>query len=364
MGLYFTPVINSGDDLILEYHRYCFFNPTGSPPGLKKLKELQKNPENYGDSGGYQLYNRNKIYYEGKGEEGCLVIVGYGIRKRNDQLILDPIDLCRKFKKYNITYGFTLDNPLSDYATEKEYKEKLIDSYKYAEMMFKYRDTLCPDTNFIIPLHYLTKDHLAEYYNKMSALNPVGYAIPVRGTNNWDDFVCVADCLCFLQNEGAQVIHLFGSCRAEIIVLGAVAMGLRMFTQISFDSTSWRTFRYRRYRYRYLDPKTLTQKTMPDDIVRINLPDKIWKQYKIDKSLQTTPSKKKLILLHNALAVEYYRKNIINIAININNLKRYVKTQKHLKTQRRRLLFAIKIMEASVMYGYDFVEKHFGFIWY
>ena len=162
MRLYFTPVLSSGDDFILKYHRYCFFNPAGQPPSPKKLKTLQKNPENYCDSGGYQIYSHNQDYYDGKGDKGCIVVAGVGIQTIDDVLILDPIDLCRIYKKLDVMYGFTLDYPLSDNATEKEYKEKLIKSFECAEMMFEHRESLCPDTNFLIPLHYLTKEHLIE----------------------------------------------------------------------------------------------------------------------------------------------------------------------------------------------------------
>ena len=295
MGLYFTPVLNNDDDIILKHHQYCFFNPAYSPPKPEKLKKLQIEPEIYCDSGGYQLYSLNEDYFAGKGDKGCKVIVDGGIHKKDGVQILDPKSICRKFKELNVMYGFTLDYPLSKNATEKEYKEKLLDSFKWAKIMFEHRELLCPETNLLIPLHYLNKDHLIEYYNMMAVLNPFGYAIPVRRTNNWYDFTKVAYCLCFLQNNGVRVIHLFGSCRAEIIVLGAAAIGLKMFMQISFDATSWRTI----WGPKCYDPKTLSPQATPDTKSMIGLLYKLCEELKINYSLKLASSKNDIVLFYN-----------------------------------------------------------------
>lgn len=307
------------------------------------------------------MYRLNQDFFNENGKKRCLVIVSVGIQRIEGLLILDPIDLCRKYSELNVKFGFTLDNPLSDNATEKEYKEKLMESFEWAEIMFRYRPSLCPNTNLLIPLHYTTKDHLVEYYAKMAILNPIGYAIPVRNTNNWDDFGRIAYCLCFLHNEGIQCIHLFGSCRAEIIVLGAAAIRLRMFDQISFDSTSWRTLRWGDD---YLDPNTLKKIPIHENHVRILLPDKVLESVKSNKALLTMVEFKRLILLHNVLAVDSYRKRILQKAKSIHALKRFVKSSRHLRLQRGRLLHTIDMMEKAVKKGYGYIEKRYGCIWY
>ena len=170
MNFFFTPAINAGDKLIIEHHSYCFFNPAGWFPTKNHL--LKKIPMTLSDSGGYQLYSRNKDYMQGKGPQKCIVIPFVGIKKTKGVLILDPIDLCQKYGELGIDYGFTLDYPLSDNFSNKEYRINLEKSYEWAEWMFSVKPTMCPTTNLLIPLHYYTENQLRHYFLTMSQLEP------------------------------------------------------------------------------------------------------------------------------------------------------------------------------------------------
>ena len=57
----------------------------------------------------------------------------------NNYLIIDPIDICKKFNALNIKFGFTLDHPMLT-ATEKEFRENLAKSFESAELMFERRN--------------------------------------------------------------------------------------------------------------------------------------------------------------------------------------------------------------------------------
>ena len=77
--------------------------------------------------------------------------------------------------------------------------------------MFSKQPTMCPTTNLLIPLHYWTKNQLKQYYQTMSKLDPTGYAIPVRNTDNWVDMLRNAYALAYLHHKKVNIVHLFGS---------------------------------------------------------------------------------------------------------------------------------------------------------
>jgi len=358
MRYFFTPAMNAGDILIIQHYGYCFFNPAGWYPKPDKLP-IRIGFVCLSDSGGYQLYSRNKDYENGNGSRRCIVIPGVGIKTRKNCLIIDPIDLCRKYGELGIDYGFTLDYPLSDNASEEEYEINLLKSYEWAKLMIGLRDDLCPTTKLLIPLHYCTEQQLRHYFNTMSKLNPDGYAIPVRDTSTWEDMVRIAYALCFLQHKRVKIVHMFGSSRREIIILGAAASGLGMFQQLSFDSTSWNTAIYV---LQYLDSKTLGLHPVHDiKKVKLNLPESLIEELQstvIDPAL-----KKKLILLHNVIATSDHANAMLKRAKDIETLKRFIENTPHLSIQRRRLLASIGILHTSMKRGFPYIEKWFGWIW-
>ena len=359
MGYFFTPAMNAGDILIIQHYCHCFFNPAGWFPKPDRLS-IRIDLICFSDSGGYQLYSRNRDYKNGNGPRQCIVIPGVGIKKRKNCLIIDPIDLCRKYGELGIDYGFTLDYPLSDDASQKEYEDNLLKSYEWAKLMIGLREDLCPTTKLLIPLHFYTEQQLRHYFNTMSKLNPDGYAIPVRDTSTWEDMVRIAYTLCYLQYKRVKTVHMFGSSRREIIILGAAAKGLGMFQQLSFDSTSWNTAIYG---IKYLDPKTLGRHSV-DDIrrIKLNLPESLIQELQstavIDPALQ-----KKIILLHNVFATSDYADAMLKRAKDIETLKRFIDNTPHLSIERRRLLASIGILHASMKRGFPYIEKWFNWIW-
>jgi hypothetical protein len=152
---------------------------------------------------------------------------------------------------------------------------------------------------------------------------------------------------------------MFGSSRAEIIILGAAVTGLGMFQQLSFDSTSWNTAIYG---IKYLDPKTLGRHSV-DDIrrIKLNLPKSLIQELQstvIDRALQN-----KLILLHNVFATSHYANAMLKRAKDIEALKRFIENAPHLGIERRRLLASIGILHTSMELGFPYIEEWFNCIW-
>ena len=365
MSLIHAPVVTGNKDLILEYYSHCFFNPTNFVPRLDFTERIQVISEFFSDSGGYQIYSINQNRIDGFTEKQCVVIPGVRTRNSVKHLIIDPIDICRKYGKLNIVYGFTLDYPLSDNSTEKEYSYKLEKSYTWAKLMFRYRHDLCPNTNLLIPLHYISKDQLHAYYNKMSSLKPNGYAFPVRGRDSFKGYIWIVCSLCFLHHKGVDQVHMFGSARPEIIIIGAAAIGLNMFKQLSFDARTWNTVSFNSGIVYYFDPETLKRKSIQKDTyIDILMPNHLLKRINRKEVPLTKTFKKRIIMLHNVLAIDHYTRKMVARSKNIDDLKRFIATQSNFSQKKQdRLIMAIKILEESKKKGYGFIEKWLQWIW-
>jgi queuine/archaeosine tRNA-ribosyltransferase len=352
--LIYVPVSTGSDCLINEYHPHTLFNPIRQNfDTLKKIVRTDK-AENFADSGGLQL-----ISYENDPEKSAIVIPGVGIKNRKDIIVIDPIDLCRCYGKLNIKYGFTLDHPISDIASVSECNERLENSYGWAALMFDVRKELCPNTEFLIPLQFMTKPQLHKYFEKMESLNPDGYAFPARGKINFAKSINIACTLSFLHSKQVAKVHMLGSSRREVIIIAVATVGLKMFNQLSFDSRTWNTANFNRKPIK-IDSADLNQKKInPGEKVNLSLPRKLLENL----SLYDPQYFKKLLLLHNAFAISEYAKNLSEIATDISSLKYHLSSQKLNGQMPERILAAIDVLETYSQRGYSYIEKWLSWIW-
>lgn len=363
--LTYGPVISLYARSVLKTYPSKFHNAT------KERTKSLKGPKNiidqyvYCDSGGFQIYEIEKNLRKKKSTKKWGIIPGVGTKDSKKRLIIDPIDVCRIYGRMHIKYGFTVDIPLCENATYQESKESLDQSFKWAKLMFHFQKKYCPKTNLLIPLHYLTKQNLYNSFEMMSTLNPYGYAIPARSTDNYDDFVCLAYAMCFLYHKGVNHFHLLGSSRTEIIILGAVAIALKMFDRVSFDSRSWNTATYENpYCFpKYFDPKTLKQIYPSGEKKTLLLPKSI-RDKVVRKEIGTSfDSRKYLILLHNIMATQEYAQEMVRRAQDIDRLKIYIKNEPQLRLQRERLIAAIDLLRKTSKKGYPFVDSLYDYLW-
>jgi hypothetical protein len=359
MKLVYVPVVTHPGDYINAFFSSCLVNPLRKYPQIAVLMESFRSKEFFADSGGYQMYSLN----QGERKKQCVVVPGVGIRDTRDHLIIDPIDLCRRYGKLRINYGFSLDFPLSDDPSEQEYVSKLEASFEWAEMMFDVRPKLCPETKLLIPLHYETKSQLHQYFDKMTVLKPEGYGLPVRGRFNLDGLIWIASSLAFLHSKGVRLVHAFGSSRRELIMIGAAALGLGMFSRLSFDSTSWDCFLSNRRPYR-IDTKTLAQKRiLPTSSIPVLLPTELLHTVGRLEGQPTAAVKKRLIALHNALAITRYTYKTARRAKDLVGFKNYLQKEPHLALHKEDLLIAISLLEHASLRGYDHVSRSLDWIW-
>jgi hypothetical protein len=199
----------------------------------------------------------------------------------------------------------------------------------------------------------------------MSNLNPDGYAIPARGTDNFDDFICLAYAMCFLHDKGVRHFHLLGSSRAEIIVLGAAAIGLKMFDQVSFDSVSYNTAIWENPNYlpKYFEPETLKAINLSGKQKALILPKEIKDKVLRQEEGTSFDSQKYLILLHNIMAIQEYAKDMVKLAQDIRRLRQYVKRAEHLAGERDRLIVAIDLLRKAKSKGYPFIDSWYDYFW-
>ena len=197
----------------------------------------------------------------------------------------------------------------------------------------------------------------------MSQLSPDGYAFPVRGSFDFYWIIRIACTLSFLYSKGVQKVHMFGSSRKEVIVIGAAAIGLGMFEQVSLDSRTWNTLLFDK-RPKYFDPYTLKGKRIQNEkVIEILLPSQLLQtdQY-LTVNLNKT-QRERLLMLHNAMAISHYAEYMANRAEELNRFKEYLNEQRYLASKKDRLLIAINILEETVSSGYGFVKRWLKWIW-
>lgn len=350
MSLVYCPVSTDNNNLVNNYHPNCLFNPIRQMPDIRNSLS---GTSYFGDSGGYQLYRYND--HETK---RCIVVPAVGIRNGAKLLVIDPLDLCKRYNKLGVKYGFTLDRPLSEESTHTEFINNLTESYGWAHLMYEHRSRLCPNTELLIPLHYSTKNQLHHAFKKMAQLNPDGYAFPVRGCFDFAWLIWIACTLSFLSSMGVQKVHMFGSSRREVIFIGAAALGLQMFEQISFDSMTWNTLVFDK-RPKYFDPDTLKgHRIKNEEIIDILTPTRVMTK------TQLFPldiiNRKRLLMLHNALAISQYAEDMAKMARNIDLFKEYLGEQSYCGSRTKT---AIEVLKMSKTKGYKYLQKSLNWIW-
>jgi len=362
MRLFYCPVQTYKKALILLFHPHCFFNSAILKPTPEMLELARIETEYFFDSGGFQHFTINNNYLNGKGDKRCTMIEGIGTCQIGNVKIIDPIDLCANYGEFGARFAFTMDLPMIT-SSDQEFKNNLSTSFELAKRMFELRPTLCSKTKFLLPLQFDTKEQLHKYFKKMSTLKPEGWAFPGRVYRKWDKNLKVAYILSFLHSKEANTVHILGTSRPGVIILSAAALNLGLFGQISFDSKTWYT-PSTTGRFDSIDNRTL--KVTP--ISSYNKIKIIWpKEYKLplQQHFQSykVPWEDKL-LFANVLAIDSFTQSMLKLAANIDNLKKYVETQKYLSKQKDGILGGIDILVAAKKKGYKFIEEQFAWIWY
>ena len=196
----------------------------------------------------------------------------------------------------------------------------------------------------------------------MSALEPDGYAFPVRGHTTWNYLMRIAFALTFLNSMGVKKVHLFGSSKPEIIIISAAALCLGMFEQITFDSSTWRTDR--NYIANTSDPDTLKQKDIRDlDQFRGRLPADLAQSYLGHSNNLSRRDLNKLIVLSNAEIIKWYTRNMVELAKDIEELKWYAQKCQNLKPEIAMTTDAIDLLQVGSLRGYRTIDEIYDFIW-
>ena len=360
--LKYTPVLSRKDRWILPYIDHGFINSVRSPPTETSLQELEQPSDLISDSGGFQIYKAKMGLLNGNKTDPVFVIPGAGNQWRDGCQILDPICLCEMYGDLGIKYGFTLDYPIVD-GSDEEYIDHLEKSCECAQMMFECRTRLCPDTKLLVPLQFSNKNQLHKYYDEMSGFCPDGYGFPVRGVTSWDYLLRIVYTLVFLYHKGVRIVHMLGSSKPEIIVIGAVAASLNLFQRVTFDSSTWDTAR--NVPPKYISPDDLTQK----DIRRLGsfqaeLPERLVDELGTGKKELLRSDFYKLIPLSNIMTINRYTNEMLELSKDLEELKWFVRNHSRFIRTREMLIEVIDILHSGYLHGYPFVEKHFDWIWY
>ena len=351
--LIYVPVSTAENSILNTVHPHIMFNPT-----LQSMNQLLKNvkaySEPFADSGGYQLISHSKPDSKKK----CIVAVGAGIKITKSKIILDPIDLCCRYKALGINFGLTLDFPLSKNSTEKEFCNKLELSSYWASLMMDWKIKENLETKLLTAIQYSTKKQLYRYFKEMSKLNPDGFALPMRDwVFNYNNTIEFALVLSFLMHQKVKLVHILGNSRVETIVIAAASISLNMFEQISFDSTTWYQLKFNP-ESKHINRKTLKMKfVLQSDNLPLILPQPILEAMDNNKMDYYSREGKQILMAQNAYAISRYTRRMARRAQDIDNFKDYIRRARHLNPMKNNLITAIRVLERATHNGYDFVEK-------
>jgi hypothetical protein len=260
-----------------------------------------------------------------------------------------------------VEYGFTLDFPIVT-GTDPEYKNHLEESFKWAQYMFHCRPKLCPGTNLLIPLHFSNKEQLHQYFHEMDTLNPDGYSFPVRGLQGPKYLMKVSYILTFLYSNGVRKVHILGTSTPEIIVVGAAALALKMFQQITFDSNTWANShgilskQLVRASFKQIDMRDCKE-------YRLLLPDGLSTQIQDYMGILPHSYINKLLQLSNVREINLFTHKMANMALDIERLENYVLTHEVFGKKGRKVKDALNLLQFGYLEGYKFVKKYYGRIW-
>lgn len=356
--LEYCPVLSTCASLVFGFYSPLFFNVMMLPKGLADNKKTG-DKDYFCDSGGFQIGKTEQMIGRGNKERRWKVIPGVGNRNTPKGPVIDPIEVIRQYGQAKIDYGFTIDFPM---AWDDDFENNLDRSFEAAGLMFQWRPRLCPTTKLLVPLHYSTEDQLTRYLDRMSSLNPDGYAIHLQYGPSLREVLKMAYSLCFLANRGVDWLHILGTSSAKIIVLSGAAVGLRMFERISFDSSTWNRARYG---MEYIDPATLRiRRIIGQNMLPLTLPDDLIAELHRQQIKLSERLTQQLILLHNVLAIDSYAQRMARRAADIKALKAFVRSEAHLKRERDRLLPAIDVLMAYRKHGFEAVESCLDWIWH
>lgn len=346
----FTPVLSLNEFFLLDYYSYGFLNPVYTNI---KLPSKYTNRVLLADSGGYQLFMA-KCAHQRDPTIKYSVIDGVGIHT-NSGMILDPIELCRRYGKLNAELAFTIDDPLIS-SNEEEFEHKISKGYDYAVRILEYSKLLCPTTKILIPWHFATYEQMKKCFFRFDGLGADGYAFPVRASAFISETPKIAYVLSFLHSRGVKRVHLFGSSRPEIALISATAMTLNLFEQITFDSTTWNTFIRGR---KYLDDVTLKAKKLSrsyriGDYLPFRHPIS---NDKLTYGELTSGELRKMASIHNVLAISNFTREMARKASVPEKLKNYVMKNPTIFPRKEEIIPAINILLITADKSYKYLRK-------
>jgi queuine/archaeosine tRNA-ribosyltransferase len=359
MCLIYSPVSTGSNDLINTYHPNCLFNVTSFSQNFTDNFNHQPNTQIFGDSGGLQFF-RSRI---GEIKKRYLIVPFRQIKHHKNKTAISPIALCNRYREMDVRFGFTLDSPVLYDASEIEYLYNLERSYEWAKLMLTLRDKMCPKTELFIPLHYCDKLQLHTYFDKMSELNPNGFAFPSGAKSDLYWTIRTACTLCFLSMKQVKKVHMLGSSKRDVIIIGAAVLSMGMFDHVSFDSKTWNT-KINNKQPICIHPKTLIQRKLElnFELHELSCADSFNHLIMQNSSLYQYDNFK-LLMLNNAFAISQYSASLAKFSSTIDDLKNYLPNLSLRGQSKDRSLIGIKILEAYQKKGYGYLEKWLSWIW-
>ena len=206
---------------------------------IEKTKELYQitQPRHFMlDSGGYQLLRAEekskKISFDPELPVKC---TSREINLSPKHVMAGAAALQPYIPDIVVGLDFPIRNPKDVESPQAEFISKLDLNVKWAFESAVWREQLCPQTDFFLPIQCYNLEHLDIFLNRVDGIDYDGVSMPIRHLKIWE----VALFLVSFYKRGITRVHLLGTSSFFVIALCAF-MARHMFDWVSLDATSWR----------------------------------------------------------------------------------------------------------------------------
>ena len=325
-------------------------NHAATPKQIRRTVKLIEKfgpPQVFIDSGGFellqaQLQDKHYTFMENRpiNNNGCLNLTPRHVVEAG-------IDLKAQMKA--ALSMASLDFPIRKYTEggeqEREFMEKLGYNLLWADETARLKERYRLDGQLFIPVQAYNLSQFELFYSWLITRGVPfdGLCMPLRNLK-------LAEVLLFLarfRKIGIEKVHLLGSSPFLVMALGAY-MARHHFAWLSLDSTNWQAnARFGIYSNPYdLSNESLAENVVIDETIANDCACP-WCRNMTFTAIKNLPRSEQMSLLvqHNYWAMEHARKALIQHAVDLPTLERYLVRVSKRKDEARDLCTSISLFE-------------------
>ncbi len=244
-----------------------------------------------------------------------------------------------------------LDFPIRKFtdggAQDREFREKLAYNVLWADQTARLRAVFCPDVQLFIPVQAYNLAQFEVFYDRLRSREVPfdGLCMPLRNLKLHEVLLFLAR----FRQLGIEKVHLLGSSPFFIMALGTY-MAQHHFDWLSLDATNWQT--NARFGI-YMNPYDLSNENLGESVVVdesiVNDCACPWCRNMTFTGIKNLPRAEQMSLLvqHNYWAMEKARKALIQHAVDLPTLEKYLVRVSKRKDKARDLCTWLSLFEVG-----------------